>query len=137
MKVLLLVGVFAVAACSGKSQDKPAGEKAVEKPVTCAAGQVNKDGACVVAVTAEQIAAVSQQQSRIDELAKLLDQVDTLATPVELINGLRELDAWKALAAANDNAKLAGDVVAQLDTAVKTLRTFKASLGEVSSRVSN
>ncbi len=137
MRTLLLVGVFAVAACSGKSQDKPAGEKAVEKPVTCAAGQVSKDGTCVVAVTAQQIAAVAQQQSRIDEAAKLLDQADTLAAPVELINGLRGLDAWKALAATNDNAKLADELVAQLDNAVKTLRTFKASLGEVSTRVGN
>lgn len=137
MRALFLVGLFAVGACSGKSQDKPAGEKAVEQALVCPAGQASKDGACVVVVTAEKIAAVAQQQSRIDELAKLLERVDTVATPVELVSGLRELEPWKTLAATNDRAKLADDVVAQLDNAVKTLRTFKASLGEVSARVGN
>src|SRR5690606_7923412 len=43
--------------------------------------------------------------------------------------------SWKALAAANDQAKLADEIVAQLDAAVKTMRTFKDSLGEVETRL--
>ena len=138
MKALLLgVVVLAVVACSSKSQDKPAGEKPVEKPVTCPPGQVAKDGACVVVVTPEKVAAVAQQQTRIEEVGKLLDKADTLSAPIELINGLRDLDAWKALAASNNTAKLADEVVAQLDNGVKTLRTFKASLGEAAGRLGN
>ena len=129
--------VLAVIACGGKKDDKAAAEKTVDKPVTCTAGQVVKDGACVAVVTPEKVAAVAEQQSRIDEVAKLLDRADTLTAPIEVINGLRDLDAWKAFAKSNGNAKLADDVVAQLDNAVKTLRTFKASLGEVQTRVGN
>ncbi|HEX5063017.1 MAG TPA: hypothetical protein VFV99_26765 [Kofleriaceae bacterium] len=136
MKALILVVVaLAAVACGSKKQDKPA-EKPVETK-TCPAGQVDKDGTCTVIVTQQQVAAVAQQQSRIDELAKLLDQVDTLAAPVDVLNGLRDIDAWKALVASNDKAKLADDLVAQLQNGVKTLRTFKASLGEVQTRVGN
>ena len=135
--LFFVVMTLAVVACGSKKQDKPAGEKPVEKPVTCPAGQVSKDGACVAVVTPEKVAAVAQQQSRIEEVGKLLDKADTLSAPVEILNGLRDLDAWKALAKTNDKAKLADDVVAQLDNAVKTMRTFKASLGEVQTRVGN
>jgi hypothetical protein len=135
--LLAVVVALAVVGCGSKKDDKPAAEKAVDKPVTCAAGQVVKDGSCVVVVTPEKIAAVAQQESRIEELAKLLDKADTLAAPIDVINGLRDIDAWKTFAAANGKAKLADDVVAQLDNAVKTLRTFKASLGEVQTRVGN
>jgi hypothetical protein len=128
--------MVAVIGCGNKKQDKAAGEKPVEA-VTCPAGQVSKDGACVVVVTAEKVAAVAQQQSRIDEVAKLVDRADTLSAPIDVLNGLRGLDAWKTFAATNSNAKLADDVVAQLDNAVKTLRTFKASLGEMSTRIGN
>jgi hypothetical protein len=133
----VVVLVLAVVACGGKKDDKAAAEKTVDKPVTCTAGQVVKDGACVAVVTAEKVAAIAQQQSRIDEVAKLLDRADALTAPIEVINGLRDLDAVKALAKSNGNVKLADDVVAQLDNAVKTLRTFKASLGEVQTRVGN
>jgi hypothetical protein len=133
----VVVLVLAVVACGGKKDDKAAVEKTVDKPVTCTAGQVVKDGACVAVVTPEKVAAVAEQQSRIDEVAKLLDRADTLTAPIEVINGLRDLDAWKAFAKTSGNAKLADDVVAQLDNAVKTLRTFKASLGEVQTRVGN
>ena len=130
--------VVALAACGGKKDEGTAGDpKPVDKVVACRAGQVSQDGACVEVVTAEKIAAVAQQQSRIDELAKLLEQGEVVAAPVELIAGLRELDAWKAFAATNDKAKIADELVLQIDNAVKTLRTFKASLGEVSTRVGN
>src|SRR5688572_27875144 len=131
-----LAVALVMAACGNKKEDKPA-EKPVEKLASCPAGQVSKDGTCVVVVTAEKVAAVAQQQSRIEEVAKLLDKADTLATPIELVNGLRELDTWKAFAATNKNAKLADDVVAQLDNGVKTLRAFKASLAETQTRLGN
>jgi hypothetical protein len=137
MRALSWFAVVILAAGCGSKKEDNAAAKPVDKPVTCPAGQVSKDGACVVVVTPEKIAAVAQQQTRIEEVAKALDKVDTLATPIELINGLRDVDAWKAFAAKSDKAKLADEVVAQLDNAVKTLRTFKASLGEVQTRIGN
>ena len=138
----VLVIALALAACkqkpsdtggSGSSETKP-----VEKPpIVCPAGQVDQGGTCVAVLTPQKVAAVAQQQSRIDELAKLLDQVDVAAAPVEILDGLRQLDQWKAFAATNDKAKLADEVVATLNNAVKTLRAFKANLGEVSGRLGN
>ncbi len=133
-KLSLVVVAIAALGCGNKKQDKPAEQKPVE-PIACPAGQVSQDGACVVVVTPEKVEAVVQQQSRIDELEQLLEQADSLSAPIELLNGLRALDAWKALAATNDQAKLADEIVAQLDNAVKTMRTFKASLGEVETRL--
>lgn len=135
-RLSLVVTVLAALGCGSKKQDQAAAEKPVEA-VTCPAGQVSKDGACVVVVTAEKVAAVAEQQSRLEEVAKLLDQAESLSAPIELVNGLRDLDAWKTFAAKSDAAKLADEVVAQLDGAVKSLRTFKASLGEVQGRLGN
>lgn len=132
----LVVTVLAALGCSGKKEEKPAAEKPVEA-VTCPAGQVSQDGTCVVVVTAEQVAAVAEQHSRIEELAKLLDRADSLSAPIELVNGLRDLEAWKTFAAKSDAAKLADGIVAQLDSAVKSLRAFKDSLGEVQGRLGN
>jgi hypothetical protein len=134
MRTWCLVVVVAVVAC-GSKKDKP--DQSVAKPLSCPSGQVDNGGACVVVVTPQAVAAVAQQQSRIDELAKLLDQADALSAPVDVLNGLRGIDVWKTLVATNDKAKLADDLVAQLANAVTTLRTFKASLGEVSTRVGN
>jgi len=88
-------------------------------------------------VTPQKVQAVAQQQTRIDELAKLLEKVDDVEQPVDVLNGLRQLEVWKAFAAQNDKAKLADELVAQLTNAVKTLKAFKANLGEVSARVGN
>ncbi len=137
MRSLSVAVALLALACGNKKDDKATAEKTVEKPVICAAGQVVKDGACVAVVTPEKVAAVAQQQSRIDEVAKLLDKADQLSAPIDVLNGLRDVDAWKALVASNSTAKLADDIVAQLDNGVKTLRTFKASLGEVQTRVGN
>src|SRR5262245_33233827 len=130
--------ILALVACSGKKNDGSADQKAVDKPaVKCPAGQVDNNGACVAVMTPDKIAAVAQQQSRIDELGKLLDQVDVVEAPIEILNGLRQVDAWKAFAAGNDKAKMADQLVDTANNAVKALRAFRANLGEVSARVGN
>jgi hypothetical protein len=142
----VLFVVLALAACNTKKNDGGGGgsgsgsgemAKPVEKPIACPAGQVDQNGTCVTVITPQKVQAVAQQQTRIDELAKLLDQVDVAAAPIEIMNGLRQLDQWKAFAATNDRAKLADEVVATVDNAIKTLRAFKANLGEVSARLGN
>ena len=49
------VAVLVASACGSKQEEKPVGEKPVEKAATCPAGQVSKDGACVVVVTPEEV----------------------------------------------------------------------------------
>jgi hypothetical protein len=119
---------------SGGSSEKPV---EVEKPTTCPAGNVVKDGKCIAVVTPEKIEVVAKQQTKIDDLAKLLDKVDTVGTPIELLNAFRKLDEWKSLTDKFDKLKMVDEVVAQLDNALKTLRTFKAGLGEASARLGN
>jgi len=132
--------VTAACGCGGKKDDpgaKATSEPRPAAPVSCPAGNVVKDGACVVVVTAEKIAAVGKQQSRLDDLARLLDQVDTVGAPIELFNGIRQLDQWKALKDKSEKFAALDAVAATLDTAVKTLRTFKGQLGEASARIGN
>lgn len=146
-KLALALVVVVVVACNKKKDDGGGGgggtasgsgaPVVVDKPVTCPAGNAVDNGKCVPVVTPQKVAAVAQQQSRVDELAKLLDKVDTAGAPVELLDALRQLEQWKVFAATNDKAKMADEAVAALSNAVKTLRTFKASLGEVSGRLGN
>lgn len=130
------------AACSGKhDRAGQAGSGDVKTqppgPAKCPPGGVVKDGACVVVVTPETIAAVARQQSRLDDLARLLDQIDTIGAPIEVFNGMRQLEQWQALAKTSDKLAAVDAVAGALDNAVKTLRTFKASLGEASTRLGN
>jgi ElaB/YqjD/DUF883 family membrane-anchored ribosome-binding protein len=148
-KISVVIALLALAAC-GKKDDEAGGKqgsaesssaqggtaKAVD-PVTCPPGHAVQDGACVAVVTPEKVAVVAQQQSRIDELVTLLDQVEAVGAPVELMNGLRQLDPWKAYVAKNERLKVFDDVVASLDTAVKQLRTFKGDLGQASAGLGN
>jgi len=120
------LGLLTAVACGSK-----------KAPASCPPGNVVKDGACVAVVTPGTIAAVAQQQSRIDELVKLLDQVDTVGAPIELFNGLRQLEPWQALKAKITKLEAVDAVAGELDRAVKTLRTFKGSLGEASARLGN
>ncbi len=139
----MVVAIVVLAACPKKdessSQKGSAEVKAVEPPApaTCPPGNVVKDGACIAVITPEKIAAVGQQQSKIDELAKLLDQVDTVGAPIELLDGFRQLDQWKQLKAKSAKLEVVDNVVATLNNAVKTLRAFKGSLGEASARLGN
>jgi len=142
-----IVLMLAFAGCGTKQEPGGAGSgtgsvdttKPVEpeKSITCPPGNVVKDGACVVVLTAEKVALVVTQQTRLDDLAKLLDKVDTAAAPIELLNAFRKLDEWKNLTSKFDQLKTVDEVVAQLDNGIKTLRTFKAGLGEASGRLGN
>jgi hypothetical protein len=139
-KIPVVLALLALVACGGKkdNDDQPGGAaRPADQPVTCPPGNVVKDGACTQVITPEQVAVVAQQQSRIDEVVKLLDRVDTLAAPVDLMNGIRQLDQWKTFAAKNEQAKTFDDVVASLGAAVAQLRTFKGGLSEASGRLGN
>jgi hypothetical protein len=145
-KISVVIALLALVACGKKDKDASrqgaegsgsAAMKAVDQPVKCPPGNVVKDGACVVVVTPEKIAVVTQQQSRLDELAKVLERIESLAAPIELMNGIRQVEQWKAFAAKNEQAKLFDGIVASLDTAVKQLRTFKGGLDETSARLGN
>lgn len=139
-----VVLVLALGAACGKKADSSgsgsgSANKAVEveKPIECPAGNVADNGKCVAVVTPEKIDAVAKQQSRVEDLAKLLDKVDTLATPIELVNGLRKLDEWKKLSESIDVLKTIDTVLGELDGAVKQLRMFKGALGDAAGRLGN
>src|SRR5262245_43365403 len=91
-----------LAACGGKRADAGAGsadKPSAAAPMTCPPGNAVKDHACVPVITPDKIAAVAKQQGRIDEVSRLLDQVDAIAAPIELFGGIRRLDSWKAIKA--------------------------------------
>jgi hypothetical protein len=132
------------AACGGKKKDEPgtgsgSTAKTVEPPppMNCPPGNVVQDGKCVVVITPEKVAVVQQQQTRIDDLAKLLDQIDAVSAPIELLDGFRQLPQWKTLADKSQKLKVADTVVATLNEAVKKLRELKGHLGEASVRLGN
>src|SRR5713101_5988165 len=133
-RIQTLIMVFAVVACGSKKDENgtqgsagSADIKAVEQPgpAKCPAGNVVKDGACLAVVTPEKIDVVVKQQTRIDDLAKLLDKVDTISAPIELLDGFRQLDQWKALKAKSSKLEIVDTVVASLTNTVKTLRAFR------------
>ena len=111
------------------------GAAPVASPATCPAGNVVKDGACIVVVTPEKVLAVQTQKSRLDDLATVLDKVDTLSAPIELLDGLRQTPQWKSIAATSSKFAIAEQIVGVLDQGVKQLRVFKGSLGEASQRL--
>jgi hypothetical protein len=147
-KISVVIALLALVACGKKDKDAgaggtgsaavgggSAGKQEPVPPASCPPGNVVKDGACVVVVTPEKVAVVAQQQSRIDEAVKLLDRVDTLAAPIDLMGAIRQLDQWKAAAAKSDKLKMFDEIVGSLGTAVEQLRVFKAGLGEASGRL--
>lgn len=146
-KISVVLVLAALVGCGGKKDDgggsgggggsAGSATKPVDKPVTCPPGNVVKDGACLAVITAEKVAVVAQQQSRLDELAKLIDQVETIGAPIELMNGIRQLEPWKDYVAKNERLKIVDATVGALDEAVKKLRAFKGSLGEASTRLGN
>ncbi len=130
------------ASCGGGKTDAGAGSAAgsavVPAPAACAAGSLpGPGGACVVVITAPKIAALQAQQTRIEELGSLLDKVDLLAAPIELLDGIRQLDAWKTIAARSDKLKVVDAIVQTLADSVKQLRAFRGDLGEVSKRLTD
>ncbi|MEJ7600279.1 MAG: hypothetical protein WKG01_20385 [Kofleriaceae bacterium] len=106
-------------------------------PATCPAGNVVQNGACVAVITPEKVAVVTQQQTRLDELAKLLDQVETLGVPIELLNGVVQLEEWKKFAARSAEFQALDKVIVVLADAVKQLRQFKGGLAESAARLGN
>jgi len=145
--VAILIGL--TLACSGKKKEEAgasgsagSGSAVVTPtggsgPASCPPGNVVKDGACVAVITPDKVAVVSQQQTRLDELAKLLDKVETLGAPIELLNGFIQLDEWKKFAASSDELKALDKVIVVLADAVKQLREFKGGLGESAQRLGN
>jgi hypothetical protein len=141
-RILVVIGVLAIGlgGCKGKQQEAGSAGSSVAAPaapVACPPGNVVDGDKCVAVVTPEKIAAVAAQQTRLDELAKLLDQVDVVAAPVELLDGVRQLPAWQTIAGRSDVAKTADQVVATLNLGVKKLRELKGHLGEASQRLGN
>ena len=140
----ILIGL-SLAAC-GKKSDSGAGSagsagsatpEVASAPATCPAGSVVQNGACVAVITPEKVAVVAQQQTRLDELAKLLDKVETLGAPIELLNGVIQLEEWKKFAASSAELQALDNVIVVLADAVKQLRQFKGGLGESAARLGN
>jgi hypothetical protein len=132
--------VFASLALTGcKKNDPPQGQvkPADPVPLRCPAGNVVKDGTCVQVITAERLQAVVQQSTRLDELALLLGRAEVVAAPIELLNGVRQLDTWKTLAAASSSLGSVDQILASLGEAVAELRSFKESLGTIAGRLNN
>jgi hypothetical protein len=138
-RLVTLLAVLALASCNKKDDKPPPSEttKPVDTPTTCPPGNAVRDGKCIPVVTPEKVAAVAQQQSRLDDLAKILDKVDSVTAPIELLDGLRQQDAWKQLAAKSDKLKIVDDVVVLLNEAVKQLRAFKGTLADAAGRLGN
>jgi hypothetical protein len=143
MKQRWILALAVIAACGkgggSKSEPKPeeTGSSTPDKPVTCPAGQVAQGSQCVTVVTPEAVTAVAAEKTRLEELAGLLDKVDAVSGPIELINGIRGLDQWKKLAAGNKQLAIADQVVAQLDEAVKQVRTLEEGLTGAATRLGN
>jgi hypothetical protein len=145
MRTLVLLGLVVALGCGkkqeGTDQNANAADNAKLKPVesalSCPPGSAVKDGACVAVITPDRVAAIGQQQSRIDELAKLLDAADAVGAPVELLDGVRQLDAWKTILKANPKLQMVDDTVAMLKDGVVQLHALRGSLGEASQRLGN
>jgi hypothetical protein len=141
--IIATLGLLAsLTACGGKKDDSGArGGSAVTPPppapVTCRPGEVIAAGACLAVVTPAAITVVAAQESRLDELAKVLDQADVVGAPIELFDGIRQLEPWQALKAKSPRIAALDSVAGTLNNAVKTLRAFKGSLGEASARLGN
>ena len=128
-----------IGACGKKKPDSSgtAGSAAVVASTSCPAGSLVKDGACIVVVTPEKVLAVATQKSRLDDLATFLDKLDTLAAPIDLLNGFRQTEQFKTLRASMPKLDTVDTVVATLAEGVKQLRAFKVSLGEASVKLGN
>jgi hypothetical protein len=145
-RAIAIVVVCALAACGGKKDSGGGGGAAGSagsaaagggSAMTCPPGSVVKDGACLAVVTPEKVAAVAQQQSRLDDLGKLLDHLDAVSAPIQLLDAIRQLDQWKQLAAKHEKLRILDKVVEAANQAVTQLQAFRGSLGEASKRLGN
>lgn len=132
-RVLLVVMVAAalVAGCKKKSETKQqAGGGDDAAAVTCDKGQLLDQGKCVPVVTAENVMAVEAQANKLDELQKTLGKLEVLTAPIELMNAIRQLDAWKKFASSSSKFKEVDKVVEQLSAAVDQFKAFEAQLAD-------
>ena len=130
---LLTVGCGAKKDSGGGSGSGSGGGSAT---AVCPGGSLaGKDGTCVVVITPAKVAILQAQQTRIDELGGALDKLDVVSAPIELLDGIRQLEQWKTLAEHSDKLKVVDTVVATLSDAVKQLRAFRGNLTEVSQRL--
>ncbi len=120
------------AAGSGASQ---VGSNASAVAIQCPPGNGIANNVCVPAVTAEKIAAVTQQQNRVAEYANLLEKADVLTAPVELLGGFRQLEVWKNLVKLNKKLVIVDEVALGLDAGVKELRALKITLTDSANKL--
>lgn len=136
LTIAAIAVVACVAACGKGGDSKPTDDKPVaETPVTCPPGSVASGKDCVKVVTPEAPVAVEAEKSRIEELAGVLDKVDALSAPIELLDGMRQQDSWKKLAAGNDKLQIADQIIGTLNDAVKEIRAIKDSLGGAAAKL--
>ena len=132
------------ASCGGKKDPgrnggAGSGASGATTPIAaCAPGSLpDKTGACVVAITPQKVMAVAQQQILIDELATKLDKLDALSAPIELLDGIRQTDAWKKISATSDKWKIVDSIVQTLGESVKQLHAFRADLSDLQKRLAD
>lgn len=103
----------------------------------CPAGNVLEAGACKPAITAEKVAAIGAQQTRLDELATLLDKAETVAAPIELLSAITTLEEWKKLVEKSEKFKAVEGVIVVLTEAVKQLHALQAGVKDGAVRLGN
>lgn len=150
LATVLLLGLLALAGCNKKKDAGPgtgtgsavvgsgSGSAPVAAGPKCPPGNLLEADTCTPVITADTVAAIGQQQTRLDELATLLDQAEVVAAPLELLTAMRQLDEWKVLAATGgDKLKAVDEVIAVLGDAVKQLHALQKSLRDGAVRLGN
>lgn len=138
MKRLTIAAIALIVACGKSGGDgAKANDVQPEKPVVCPPGSVASGKDCVKVVTPEAPIAVEAEKSRIEELAGVLDKVDAVSAPIELLDAMRQQESWKKLAATNKNLAIADQIIATLNDAVKEIRTIKDGLGVAAAKLGN
>jgi hypothetical protein len=137
LAIAIAAGLW-IGACGNKTDSAGTGSATPPPaPTSCPAGSVVKEGACVAVVTPEKVLAVATQKSRLDDLAGVLDKLDALAAPIDLLNGFRKTPQFAGLKAHVPKLDTVDTVVATLADGVAQLRQFKAGLTEASTRLGN
>jgi hypothetical protein len=121
----------------GSGSGSGSGSATADTGTKCPPGNVLVDAKCTPMITAEKVEAVGQQQTRLDELAKLLDKAETVAAPLELLKAITTLDEWKTLAASSDKFKIVENVVIVLGEAVTQLHALQAGVKDGAVRLGN
>lgn len=113
----------------------PGGATSMVAPVSCPAGNVNNEGACVVAVNPRAIASVTGQQTQFDDASRKLDRVDAIAAALAASHKLLRLPAWKTVEPHADRRAALDATATALEPAVAALRAFKPTLRDGSARL--